>query len=314
MGEMNLYRKLMPETFLNRLRRSPLRWVLSGVLLYIAVFVIVSQIYTLKMAQFSNKIMRVYSQLSAQNKKMAMPFSPDLETLLTPEKLDIFNPSTVFFSLLSFEKIRSEGETKLQRFIMAFKEDLSKIDLSEVDLSGKALDFSGANFSHANLTRVNFSNANLSSANLSGADLTEADLSGVNLIDAVLVGADLSRANLSGAILPNADLTRAVLREAIIIEADLTGVNLFFADLSGAILRESSLVGADLSGVTLYHADLIAVNFSRARLSGADLNGADLRYANLTTTTGLKQHQLDHGIVDGKTQLPEGFRRRKTVK
>jgi len=291
--------------------RHPLRWVLLGVLVYITCFAIVSQIYEHKMAQFNEKSMRVYSQLSAQDQEKALAFIPSTQTLFASEKPLLLNPSTVFFSLFSFAEIHSEGLKKLKLLTLAFKENLSEINLSELDLSGKEMDFSGANFSHANLTRVNFSNADLSGANLSGANLTEANLSDVNLIDAVLPGADLSRADLSRVTLMNADLSGSVLREARIIDADLSGVNLFFADLSGVILRESRLVGTDLSGVTLYHADLIGANLSRARLGGADLNGADFRYANLTHTIGLNQKQLDRGIVNERTLLPEGFRRSK---
>ncbi|MFQ5597187.1 MAG: pentapeptide repeat-containing protein [Nitrospiria bacterium] len=310
----SLFGKGVPGFFLIAKKRSPLRRVLAGVLIYFAFFAIVSQMHHHKKTQFDNKAIRVYSQLSVRNPEKAVKLIPDPQALFAPEKPNIFNPSAVFFSLFSFPEVHSEGVKTLKHFIAMFKENLSGVDLSELDLSGKGMDFSGANFSHANLTRANFGSANLAGANLSGANLTEADLSGVDLIGAVLRGTNLSRADLNRAILTKADLSKAVLREARIADADLSRANLFFADLSGIILRSSRLVGADLSGVTLYHADLIATDLSRARLSGADLNGADLRYANLTHTTGLNQAQLDRGIVDEMTKLPPGLSRSKTVK
>src|SRR5512132_2292169 len=63
----------------------------------------------------------------------------------------------------------------------------------------------------------------------------------------------------------------------------------------GAFLEKASLRGADLRGAYL----------RVARLDGADLSGADLR-----DVEGLAQVQVDAGVCDRRTKLPEGFHSR----
>jgi uncharacterized protein YjbI with pentapeptide repeats len=87
-------------------------------------------------------------------------------------------------------------------------------------------------------------------------------------------GVDLAGADLVGADLRRTDLRRASLRAALLIGADLRGADLTLADLTGADLRGARLAGADLSG-------------------------------SLFAT----QSQLDAGLGDATTQLPDGLRR-----
>jgi hypothetical protein len=80
-------------------------------------------------------------------------------------------------------------------------------------------------------------------------------------------------------------------------------------DLAGRDLRRWMLGDADLRGALLIRADLREQDLGRADLLGADLRDADLRGADLGEVQFLSQSQLNAGLGDEHTTVPEGLRR-----
>jgi hypothetical protein len=80
-------------------------------------------------------------------------------------------------------------------------------------------------------------------------------------------------------------------------------------DLAGRDLRAVPLARADLRGALLIAADLRDTDLDRTDLLGADLRDADLSGADLSTALYLTQPQLNSSRGDGRTTLPDGFRR-----
>jgi hypothetical protein len=87
--------------------------------------------------------------------------------------------------------------------------------------------------------------------------------------------------------------------------ADLRGANLVLADLRHANLRKADLALANLKGADLRWADLRDSNLVGARLIGTELEGADLRGTDLRTAEDLTIEQLQEGLGDERTLLPD---------
>ena len=87
------------------------------------------------------------------------------------------------------------------------------------------------------------------------------------------------------------------------------GRDLSHADLVGRRFREDDLRACDLHGALLLGADLHGAVLDRTDLLGADLRGCDLRGADLRTALFLTQVQVDAGLGDAHTLLPEPLTR-----
>ena len=77
----------------------------------------------------------------------------------------------------------------------------------------------------------------------------------------------------------------------------------------GADLRAARLPGADLRGSLLIGADLRAADLRDVDLIGADLRAADLRGADLTGALFLTRGQLQSGVGDASTRIPDRLAR-----
>ena len=267
---------------------------------YVAVFGLASTRYEARLDQIENRVNGIYALSGSKAWKAALERIPSIQQMTLPEKPKLFDPLSIFNSLVIFPESGSANIHKgldvledLKELIESFNratQSFENINLRGAQLSGvnlKGARLSEARLSGAHLSKANLGRADLRGAGFLGADLREADLRqadlrrvdfrGAHLREADLLGADLRGAQLSGADLRGAHLRRADLRGASLLGADLLGARLFGALLLGADLREADLRQADLREANLSRADL-----RKADLHETDLRGADLSSANLS--------------------------------
>ena len=265
-----------------------------------------------------------------------------IQTMKAVAMPSIFEPMTVFNSLLGERQVYQIADNLLKEAIEKLKENLEGSPLYNLDLS--AIDLSRARLDGADLTNAKLNEADLSEAGLINVSLNGSDLRGANLFKAKLFLANLTKADLRGANLKHVkNLTCDQIQSAVIDKNTrlpdyiyLTGSpdssyeckNLFMgegmdlqaANLAKADLRHANLSKANLSRANLYEAylyqtqlneaDLSEANLRNAHLMGsdldqADLTKADLRGANLKRVKNLSCDQIKSAVIDKNTRLPD---------
>ena len=227
--------------------------------------------------------------------------------------------------------------TVLGRLNTKHAEPGRRLNLRKADLRG--VDLRDVNFREAILIEADLCEVLLDDTNLQGANLALADFRCTILQNANLRGARLALADFRGADLTNADLRKANLDGAnfqwgplrlttegiqgAIPESPSRRTQLKEADLRGATLRNAYFQGADLTNADFEGADLTGSHFGRAIALDADdsviddmplfntvLTGANFRRSNIggadfRTSVGLTRAQVNSGISDDKTTLPD---------
>ena len=217
--------------------------------------------------------------------------------------------------------------TVLGRLNTKHAEPGRRLNLRKADLRG--VDRRDVNFREAILIEADLCEVLLDDTNLQGANLALADFRCTILQNANLRGARLALADFRGADLTSADLRKANLDGAnfqwgplrlttegiqgAIPESPSRRTQLKEADLRGATLRNAYFQGTDLTGshfgraialdaddsviddMPLFNTVLTGANFRRSNIGGADFR----------TSVGLTLAQVNSGISDDKTRLPD---------
>ena len=233
--------------------RTPPTGMVWLVGIYIALYGIASQRFENHLDRIENHTNVVLTQLDSG--KEALDQIPAAQGKTRPPEPDLWNPVSVFRSLLGEEIRDRDNVERLRKVVVSKKDDLDGVNLSGVDLSG------------ADLSGASLAGANLQYAVLQGARLTDTRLTRVYLDQA-----DLRDANLAGAYTtPNkagqyAEFGHAKMRGAVLVGAVLNYADFSCADLSEANLSRADLTLADLASVDLTQANLEEAKFTENNL------------------------------------------------
>ncbi|TMU14875.1 pentapeptide repeat-containing protein [Halomonas sp. ATBC28] len=182
------------------------------------------------------------------------------------------------------------------------------------------LDLIGRDLRDAYAPEASLVNASLELARLQGAILISAKLEGADLSHAQLNNADLSFARLEGATFWSARMEGVTLHNAWMEGANFTLARLNGGDLSLSLLENANffrsklnwvnLMGAHLEGANLQSSQLEGANLTLAKLEGGDFDSAKLKWtilrdADLRGVKNLTQAQLDGGVGNANTLLPD---------
>jgi uncharacterized protein YjbI with pentapeptide repeats len=205
-GVRFFWEKIRPPVEDSKPKRRPstfILWAAGILLIYIALYGIVSQRYENRIMIIENRANSIFDQLSVPDtnvRKNALSSISTAQNMTCPYEPELLQPVSIFRSgFRSWNTPYHEIVELLKTALVNWKDQLDSVELKQADLR----------------------NAMLQQAKLNKANLTGADLSGANLMNADLRGTVLSGADLTNATLRGADLTGALIQDAILQGADL---------------------------------------------------------------------------------------------
>lgn len=232
-------------------------WILSAVVIYLALYGLASQRYVNSVNIIENRANAVLMQMTTPAFRKAIEKIPTIQKMKTPIKPEIREPLSVINSLFSGNVEYEAMIDLLKEFIEDWKDSLQEISLADADLSN--LDLSGAKLQKTHLNRAILKYANLGNAWLSHAVLDDANLFHAILEKAALYHTDLQNTNLEQSLLRNAEMVEAILKGANLKWADIGNADLYRADFEGANLENANLEGARLKDTNFTSSNLAGI-------------------------------------------------------